>query len=111
MYMYATDLHKHKQMNCGQVGGRFYGCSGSAGTDSAGAIPGAAATSGPGASTANTGSVACLENLRRKPKVVYTTVSGWRNGNTESQQAGCSSLKLRRWKIHAREGCHIVLRI
>jgi hypothetical protein len=92
--MYATDLHKHKQMNCGQVGGGFYGPSGSAATDSAEATAGAAATSGPGASTGNTGSAACLENLRRKPKVVCTTVSGWRNGNTESQQAGCPSLKL-----------------
>jgi hypothetical protein len=110
MYTYARDLHKHKQMNCGQVGGRFcgqhlgrfYGCSGSAATDSAGGTAGAAATSGPEASTANTGSAACLENLRRKPKVVYTTVSGWRNGNTDSQQAGCSSMKLWRGKIHAR---------
>jgi hypothetical protein len=116
MYMYATDLHKHKQMNYGRVGGRFcvqdwgrfYACSGSAATDSARATARAAATSGPGVSAANTGSAACLENLRRKAEVVYTTVWGWRNGNTDSQQAGCSSLKLWRWKIHATEGSHSV---
>ena len=31
--MYAPDLHKHKRMNYGQVGGRFYGCSGSTATN------------------------------------------------------------------------------
>ena len=87
-------------MTCGQFGGRFYGQdwgrfyrrSGSEATDSARATAGAAATSGPGVSAWNTGSVACLENLQRKPKAVYTTVSGWRNGKIESRQAGCSSL-------------------